>query len=259
MAHFFASLAAASRFGRRRNRIGVNIEGEVVRKLVVANGSWRDRKWNERWLEPDLQAGSLVPSEVKYFTKKQGNLINVITPEDILDVLAISDVIKEDISENESLKSSALFSMALKLLHDREREELQFTFLVQCKSQGAATGKEYLFKANSEVDMRSWVGLFRAMKSSIKPKGSNNLEKHLNTLRAAHRSNTYQGLMALIIYLNFVVCVVGAQLNPDPNSNANAVLNRFDVALTWAFTADLVINLATSDFFSEFCPNSWSW
>ena len=231
----------------------------MVRKLVVANGSWLDRRWNDRWLEPDLNSGGSIPTEIRYFTKHKGNLINVITAEDVLDVIALSDVIKEGKTRNQNLESSQLFSVAVKLLQERQSEELQFTFLIQCKPQGNAPGKEYLFKASSEEDMRSWVGLFLAMKSSIKPKDSNILEEFLHTLRVAHRSQRYQALMALIIYLNFIVCVVGAQLNPDPNSNANTVLNRFDVALTWAFTADLVINLATSDFFSEFCPNSWSW
>jgi hypothetical protein len=234
--------------------------GDVVQKLVLANGSWKDRRWNERWLEANIDTGpNVVPTEVKYFTKQHGFLINVISAEDIHDVIAIIDELNQKASENDFPKSSPLLSLVMDKLPDDDRDELQFAFLIQCKPEGSAVGKEFLFKVNSEQELRSWVSLFLAMKSSVKPMEPSRLKPVLNALRTVHRSYYYQAAMALVIYLNFIVCVVGAQLNPIPGSSDDQMLERFDIALTWVFTADLLLNLATSSFFSEFCKSSWNW
>ena len=107
--------------------------------------------------------------------------------------------------------------------------------------------------------MRSWIGMFLAMKGSVKPVKYSPIQKYLDTLGAAYKSTDYQAMMAIVIYVNFGVCVVAAQLNPlDGTSTAN-VIDMFNLVLTLIFTADLAINIVTTSSVSEFVANSWNW
>ena len=252
---FAAGSAKKSIFGSeswlRDNKDSALLSG-AVKKFVVLDGRWKDRRMNDLWLEADPTGASgsdpPIPIEMCYYSEDRRKLINRIICRDITSIRAIGEEIKihnsfksetrvqspvtSGIHSKHASPNSLLWSVVLNNCDNLE--ELQFSFLITTDPKGGNRGKEYLFKTNSADEMRAWVTLInRIMSLNFMP--TQRFSQIRATVRRAYKSNTFQIGVALMIYINFATNIVAVQINPDPDDDAGQVLAVFDLVLSILF------------------------
>jgi hypothetical protein len=275
---FFAAVLPRKHFWKqrlRRDQRDCGLPSGAVKKFVVLDGRWKDRRWNDRWLEADPTGATgdpPIPTEICYYSEDRRKLINRIICRDITSIRAIG----EEIETQNSFKSETIIqSQVISGIHDKQAsqdsllwsvvlnncenlEELQFSFLISTDPKGGNRGKEYLFKTNSADEMRAWVTLINRI-MSLNSMPTQRFSQIRQTLRRAYKSNPFQIGVALMIYINFATNIVAVQINPDPGEDSGQVLAVFDLVLSILFAVELGINICTSKFFSEFCTDYWNW
>ena len=254
---------ARLRVSRSREEFLQSLPKGEVQKLVL-DGAWRDRRWNDRWLEVTATEGVNVPNELLYAKNKGGNVIGRISANHISQVQIVSRQL-DDSKVSEHSQSVGNGSSRPSLLNTvicncEDFREMQNCFLVSTDPLGNGRGKEYLFKTKSKSEAEGWVRIIENMKLSVQPLPRTAYANFRHHIRVAYKSKGFQVLSALMIFFNFITNVVAAQNNPDVGSSQDRILTDIDTFLTAFFSFELVVNVYTSNtFLTEFCPDYWNW
>jgi hypothetical protein len=263
MAFFPAALRRRVRISRSREEFLRSLPKGEVQKLVL-DGPWRDRRWNDRWLEVTASEGVNIGNELLYAKNRGGNVIGRIAAHHISEVQIVSmqsddsKLSEECLQDDREPSRPSLLSTVMRNCEDFR--EMQNCFLIITDPLGNGRGKEYLFKTRSKSEAEGWVQIIDNMKQSVQPLPSTAYAMFRKRIRAAYKSNVFQIFVALMIYLNLMTNVVSAQTNPDPGSEQDIILSNIDIFLTSFFTFELALNVYTANtFISEFVPDYWNW
>ena len=272
---FLFPAAITGRFLRGRRREFSNESSSLpqgpVQKLVVADGCWKERRWNDRWLEAHSDSPtSDIPTEICYYTQDRSNLIHRILSQDILSIQEIEDAqLLETMDRSLSFKA-AKFSAgeisppfnnlqptlrSLVVNHREDFQEIQFSFLIKPNSHG----DEYLFKTRSAEELRTWVDAIRKMIVASVPARSTPVSKFVAQARFLYQSKIFQVGVALMININFAVNIFETQSNPAAGSYEGQILVTFDLVLSILFAVELCINFVTTASLHEFLSDYWNW
>jgi hypothetical protein len=213
-----------------------------VKKLVMLNQSWKDRRWNNRWLE--LHGNCTLT--LRYYLEDGGKEpINTISAHQIFDIV---DVRHELRSRQDCSSVSALPSILDIISNDSE--DLDFSVLITTRSDGLDRGREYLFRMASAADLQSFVPALQGVVESFHRESTeltSLIWRLRSRLRTIYEGNIFQLFVAVMIFANFGSNVAQTQLNPQDGSPPASVLYAIDLTLTILFTAELIINFMSSD------------
>ncbi len=250
-------------------RITTDLPKGPVQRLVVSDGSWQDRRWNERWLAAEVGNNGSKPvsfqfMELCYYSEDNGQLIHRISSEEICTVKVINDQSQRqndlkaidsfNVGDNQ-LADSKLWSIVLN--HFDDFDDLQYGFLIITRPRGNAKAKEYFFKARTAGECKTWVELITKMIDSNKIQ-THWFSKVRSSCRGFYHSTKFQIAAGLMIYVNFITNVIAAQANPEQDSDLGIVLSKFDLVLSVLFAAELALNIFVSRPY-EFCTDYWNW
>jgi hypothetical protein len=209
-----------------------------VKKLVMLNHSWKDRRWNNRWLE----LHDCNPT-LRYYLEDGGKEpINTISAHQIFDIV---DVRYELRSRQDCLLTSTFPSILDVISNDSE--DLEFSVLIVTRSEELDRGREYLFRMASAADLQLFVPALRGVVESLKASTEITSLIWRLRLRAFYEGTPFQLFVAVMIAANFGANIVQTQLNPQDGSQPATVLYAIDLTLTILFTVELMINFLSSD------------
>ena len=234
-----------------------------VQRLVVSDGAWEDRRWNERWLATEVGTnGSKLGfrfMELCYYSEENGQLIHRISSDEICSVKVIKDRVQND-QNSDSFKigceDSKLWSIVLNHC-DNDTDDLQCGFLIITRPRGNGKAKEYFFKSKTAEERENWVDLISKMIDSNKIK-THWFSKFRSSCRGFYHSTRFQIAAGLMIYINFITNVIAVQANPEQDSDLGIVLTKFDLVLSVIFAVELAFNIFVSQPY-EFCIDYWNW
>ena len=83
------------------------------------------------------------------------------------------------------------------------------------------------------------------------------VEQWQENVSAFYESNPVQILVAVLIFANFIANAAQSELNPPDNTRGSDFFGALDVAFTYIFTVELVVNLLANWFWAFFL-NGWS-
>jgi hypothetical protein len=240
-----------------------------IQRLVVSDGGWKDRRWNDRWLAIEVgNSGSKQISfrfmELCYYSEDNGQLIHRIPPDEIYSVKIIRGQLQGPNGQKsiESLnygytqiEDSKLWSFIMTNCDDFD--DIQYGFLIITRPRGNVTAKEYFFRARTAQDSQSWVDFIAKMIDSNKIP-THWFPKFRSSCRCFYHSPRFQIAVGLMIYVNFITNVIAVQANPEQDSDLSNVLSTFDLILSVVFAAELALNIFVSRPY-EFCIDYWNW
>jgi hypothetical protein len=200
-------------FAFTSKEIAFKLKGKV-QKLVIKNGIWEDRKWNDRFLE-------IRGSNIQYFFWQDeaiGKIIDNIEVLHITKLSAMSINISEAIDQLNSSISTAYArevdpSKWQQITHNTEElyEVLQNCFLLRVES-GNRMVRDYIFRTNTLDEAKIWVETIRQMIAHFSPPPPNIISKTRIILRPILDSIAAQVLFGVIISLNFIAFMYETQV-----------------------------------------------
>ncbi len=213
-----------------------------MKKLVLLNHSWKDRRWNNRWLE--LHDSSPIPTLRYYLEDGEKEPINTISADQISDIVDVRDAL----SSRLDCSSASTFPSILDIISN-DSEDLDFCVLINTKSEGLDRGREYIFRMASAGDLQSLVPVLQRVVKSLKASSeSTSLIWRLQSrLRTIYEGAIFQLFVAVMIFANFGANIAQTQLNPQDGSSSASVLYAIDMTLTILFTVELIINFISSN------------
>ena len=259
MAFFFAGLL------RRRLRRGYRINSQCsetlpegpIEKLLICEGLWEKRQWNDRWLKANVTDNPQNPAEIFYCSEGK-KLMNRIAHQDICKVGMLRDLIKIELpAADEILSPSTSPSLWELILKNRSKfQELEMCFYISTLPKGSRKGKEYLFKAKTAEDLKKWSEVVKSL--CAKGRGEGPLSKFRRKCRNVYKSRPFEIGVGLMICVNFGIIVLEKQTLPAPGSEMYSVIADFNFILSAIFAFELLLNIFVSKF-SDFCQDYWNW
>mmetsp|Transcript_79515 Transcript_79515/g.213093 ORF Transcript_79515/g.213093 Transcript_79515/m.213093 type:complete len:286 (+) Transcript_79515:53-910(+) len=254
----------------------------AVKKLVVIDGCWKERRWNDRWLKAHSEIeGSTRASEIWYCSDDSTKLIRRIPADEIRSIHPIegptnicrnengtpngthtvshhAEVSVADEPPASSRENSPLWGMIQSSLDDID--DLRDCFLLRTVAKGSGREKEYLFKTKSPQELSTWVNVVTRMLADAEiKKHPRALTRIRSFLRSVYRSNPFQLSVAILIALNFAANIFETQTNPDQGSPNAIMLANFYLTLSILFAIELGFNFLVSESVKSFCKDPWNW
>ncbi len=109
--------------------------------------------------------------------------------------------------------------------------------------------RPYYLRAMDVVERNEWMrDIRRATRlAKIKAREAENMSnarKLQKQIKAGYQTQYVQGTSSVLILANFCANAYEAQTRPQPNSEEDVLLRKFDLAFTVIFTVELVWNMA---------------
>ena len=151
------------------------------------------------------------------------------------------------------------------LRQDDAMDETEKLYIIQIRTVpgGHNSGRDYFFRTDAEQEGVNLISLvksstLKAMEAKTKRENDKigKLRVLQQRLRGRYENPWTERVTALIIMLNFAVCIAQAQMNVQPDSPEAQFFDRCDVAFTAVFGFELAVNLA-SNWFRRFWSNGW--
>ena len=149
--------------------------------------------------------------------------------------------------------------------HEEKTENWEKLHVIQIRTVpgGHNSGRDYFFRSETE---ETGLNLMSLIKSSnlkaleVVKKRENDKLGQLRVLqkqlKARYDNCWTERVTALIITMNFAVCIAQAQMNVADGSSEARFFDRCDIAFTSIFTFELLVNL-TANWLRPFFCNGW--
>jgi voltage-gated sodium channel len=123
---------------------------------------------------------------------------------------------------------------------------------------GEKEGRKYRFQAANVRQMRDWMDAIKQTKANFQPRIETAFEKSRIAVRVVYESTQFQVCVAIAILINFLCNAVEAELLPEKGSEADKVLQTFDLVFVALFTIELAINMF-ANLVTRFIADGWNY
>ena len=181
-----------------------------VQKLVIKNGRWEERKWNDRFLE-------IRGSTIQYLFKHDGPGGKVIDNIEAHHIKRLSSVYMDLSDETDPQSPSPISSLSPYTWQQvcentaQFRDELQNCFYIRAES-GDQLVRDYVFRTSSLDEAKDWVETIKKMIVHFAPPPESFVSKTRRILRPIVDSVATQVFFGLIICLNFIAFIYETQV-----------------------------------------------
>ena len=144
---------------------------------------------------------------------------------------------------------------------DAKDFDMDAVFIVRMKAEdGVSDGRPYSFRARSQEEKEDWI---REIKSAVhrgrqkRLAQASILQRIQRSARRVYASSPFQSLVAVLIIANFIANAAQSELQPDAGSSQERIFSYIDMAFTFIFLLELLINL-TAHWLWPFWRDGWS-
>jgi hypothetical protein len=131
------------------------------------------------------------------------------------------------------------------MINLQESDGIEYLFDITTRAEELGSASRYLLRAANKRDLDALIRSLRQAQERYLANlpGTSKLQRLQGRLAGFYAEYTSWGVMAALIFINFFLDVIQAEMQPAPDSDAARAFHATDILFTCLFALDLLINL----------------